>query len=104
MTPGADRDKVVMSGSEDREAIRGGKADIKKAHILEQTAKLCAPFRCQVKEGTRPIWWTTYTVGQKLAEPFIVEDSAGDPRVFLIGDGRLFHFWQQTPDWKFSMP
>ena len=88
MSSGAERDNVVVVGDV-RDGIRRKKAEIKKTHILEQAAQLVAPYRLDVKAGTKPPWWATWSVGQRLAEKFIVEDSAGHPRVFLIGDGKL---------------
>lgn len=88
MSSGAEKNNVVVVG-DDRDGIRRKKAEIKKMHILEQAAQLVAPYNLDVKAGTNATWWATYSVGQRLAEKFIVEDSAGHPRVFLIGDGKL---------------
>jgi len=88
MSSGAERDNVVVVG-DDRDGIRRKKAEIKKTHILERAAQSVAPYNLGVKAGTNAIWWATYSVGQRLAEKFTVDDSAGHPRVFLIGDGKL---------------
>lgn len=88
MSAGAARDDVVVVGDE-RGGIRRKKAEIKKTHILERVGRLVAPYSLGVKAGTNALWWATYSVGQRLAEKFIVDDSAGHPRVFLVGDGKL---------------
>lgn len=78
----------VIVGEEMRDEVRRRKADIKRDHILAHVEKLWKPFRMRVKAGTTPVWWATYSVGQRLADRFIVEDSHQHPRVFLVGDGK----------------
>lgn len=56
--------------------------------ILEKGTKLMGQYRFGMKEGTQPFWWAPYSVGQRLAEKYVVEDAAGMPRIFLAGDGR----------------
>ena len=44
-------------------------------------------YRFRMKEGTQPFWLAAYSVGQRLATRFIVNDSKDMPRIFLVGDG-----------------
>ncbi|KAK5948421.1 hypothetical protein OHC33_010595 [Knufia fluminis] len=86
MGSSADKKSVVVEGGGSRDEVKRRKAEITKAHVLDRAAKLFAPYKVEVKAGTYPIWWATWSVGQKLAERFIVDDAAGHPRVFLVGD------------------
>lgn len=89
MSDETDKVASVVVGDENRESVRQKKSQLKQDHILERAAKLVAPYKLKVKEGTNPIWWATYCVGQRLADQFIVRDTSGHPRVFLVGDGKL---------------
>lgn len=79
----------IVVGEENKDSVRRRKAQVKQNHIIERTARSMEPYTLKVKEGTKPIWWGTYSVGQRLAERFIVDDSHSHPRVFLVGDGKL---------------
>ena len=72
-------------------AIKARKAEITVRAILEKGAKTMKQFRLRMKEGTQPFWWASYSVGQRLADNFIVNDSRGTPRIFLAGDGKFLY-------------
>lgn len=89
----------VIVGDEQREEVRKKKADIKKDHILAQATKIYTPYKIVPKSNTRPVWWATYSTGQRLAEKFHIEDSKQHPRVFLVGDGKyLVTLWRYLTD------
>lgn len=96
MDSGTSEDGVELSEEELRERVRRKKAEITSDDILAKIQQLFKPYRIEMKKGTQPLWWTTYGVGQRLAEKFIVEDSKKHPRVFLVGDGRLNCFPLRT--------
>lgn len=96
MATNADVGGVVVVGDEEKEDVRRKKAEIKKDQIMEAVANRYAPYSVKIKEGTLPLWWATYNVGQRLAEKYFVTDSKGHPRAFLVGDGKSEHFDECT--------
>ena len=98
MTQYNEKGEIVTNGQEPalehpttdlKAAIKARKAEVTARAILEKGAKAMKQFRLRMKEGTQPFWWTSYSVGQRLADKFIVNDSQGNPRIFLAGDGKL---------------
>jgi phenol 2-monooxygenase len=89
-------------------ASKRRKAEITASAILEKGAKLMGQYRFRMKEGTQPFWWAAYSVGQRLAEKYIISDEGGMPRIFLAGDGEFLIQPGHVPDllliYLFSMP
>ena len=56
--------------------------------ILAQAQRVFAPYTVKLKEGADIDWWAAYQIGQRMTENFIKRDSAGEPRVFILGDGK----------------
>lgn len=61
--------------------------------IFEQANSVLAPYSIRIKEGTEVDWCAAYQIGQRVALRFALGDSHGDPRVFIVGDGRFTHCW-----------
>lgn len=70
------------------EEAREKRSDITLESLLETASRVFRPFRIKQKQGTAVEWWAIYHIGQRMTEDFIVRDSTGLPRVFLVGDGR----------------
>ena len=69
-------------------ASKKKKSEITASAILEKGAKLMSQYRFRMKEGSQPFWRAAYSVGQRLADKYIINDSGGTPRIFLAGDGK----------------
>jgi phenol 2-monooxygenase len=70
------------------ERLRKQRTTITPEQILEKGRDFMCQYRFQKKKGTEIFWWAVYGVGQRLSDRFIVDDTLGHPRVFLVGDGR----------------
>lgn len=61
--------------------IQGGKIGLDQ--LVDQAASIFHPYSLEIAET---VWWSTYSIGQRLAESFSVAD-----RVFLTGDACHTH-------------
>lgn len=77
--------KVALEMSE-KEA-RAKRSEITLETLLEIAGRVFRPFNIKQKQGTVVEWWAIYHIGQRMTNDFIVRDSTGLPRVFLVGDG-----------------
>ncbi|KAJ5933078.1 hypothetical protein N7516_007567 [Penicillium verrucosum] len=73
------------------EEAREKRSDITLESLLETASRVFRPFRIKQKQGTAVEWWAIYHIGQRMTEDFIVRDSTGLPRVFLVGDACHTH-------------
>lgn len=65
-------------------AKRGG---VTLDYIFEQARAVFAPYKINVKEGTKPDWWAAYQIGQRMSSKFSSRTPDGVDRVFIVGDG-----------------
>lgn len=77
--------KVALEMSE-KEA-RAKRSEITLETLLEIAGRVFRPFNIKQKQGTVVEWWAIYHIGLRMTNDFIVRDSTGLPRVFLVGDG-----------------
>lgn len=70
-----------------REEAEAGKAGITMETTIKRIPEMMKPYRFKKKDETEVEWFTSYVVGQRLAERIAVKDAKGDYRAFLIGDG-----------------
>lgn len=84
---------IQIPGEEDldheQEAARVKRSQITLEGILEHASAIFNPFKVRPKPGGAVDWWAVYHIGQRLLNNFIVKDSVGASRVFLVGDGKL---------------
>lgn len=60
---------------------------VTKEGILKQAADAFKPYYLRPKSEESIDWWAAYQIGQRVSPEFIVKDSTGVPRVFIVGDG-----------------
>ncbi|PYI02790.1 FAD binding domain protein [Aspergillus sclerotiicarbonarius CBS 121057] len=58
--------------------------------ILKQASDAFKPYYLRPKNATID-WWAAYQIGQRVSPEFIAMDSAGVPRVFIVGDACHTH-------------
>lgn len=57
--------------------------------IFKQVQSVLQPYYIKPKYDDDAVdWWTAYQIGQRAADKFIVKDSKGVQRVFIVGDGK----------------
>lgn len=66
------------------------RAKVTPDSIFAQVQAVLKPYYVKPKHDGAVDWWTAYQIGQRVAERFIVKDSKGMPRVFIVGDGTCF--------------
>ncbi|OJJ65094.1 hypothetical protein ASPSYDRAFT_54456 [Aspergillus sydowii CBS 593.65] len=92
---------VQVPGLEDSENTDGD-ADLKKdakmkrskvtlEGILRQVQDAFQPYYIRPKREDAVDWWAAYQIGQRVCPEFIVKDSAGVGRVFIVGDACHTH-------------
>lgn len=59
--------------------------------ILNQAEKVFKPYYIRPKRDDAVDWWAAYQIGQRVCPEFIVKDSNGLPRVFIVGDACHTH-------------
>ncbi|ODH26657.1 hypothetical protein ACO22_04489 [Paracoccidioides brasiliensis] len=59
--------------------------------ILKQVQSVLKPYYIKPKDNEAVDWWTAYQIGQRVADKFIVKDSKGVQRVFIVGDACHTH-------------
>lgn len=65
-----------------REETEARKAGITQMKTIEKITEMMRPYRFGKKEGTEVEWFTSYQVGQRLAERIAEKDQKGDYRAF----------------------
>ncbi|OAX82071.1 hypothetical protein ACJ72_03584 [Emergomyces africanus] len=59
--------------------------------IFKQVQSVLQPYYIKPKYDEAVDWWTAYQIGQRVADKFIVKDSKGKQRVFIVGDACHTH-------------
>ncbi|KAG5291801.1 FAD binding domain-containing protein [Histoplasma ohiense] len=60
--------------------------------IFKQVQSVLQPYYIKPKYDDDAVdWWTAYQIGQRAADKFIVKDSKGVQRVFIVGDACHTH-------------
>lgn len=79
----------VLDGNGDikTEDARQRRSKITQEGILQQAADAMKPYYVRPKDGVVD-WWAAYQIGQRVSPQFIVNDSKGIARVFIVGDGK----------------
>lgn len=66
---------------------RARRQKVTKEGILKQASDAFKPYYLRPKSDESIDWWAAYQIGQRVSPEFTVKDSAGVPRVFIVGDG-----------------
>lgn len=56
--------------------------------IMRRIVEAFQPYYFRTKRDQDIHWWSSYQIGQRMLERFIIEDSSGLGRIFFVGDGR----------------
>ncbi|KAJ5688962.1 hypothetical protein N7462_003354 [Penicillium macrosclerotiorum] len=72
------------------EDSRQRRSKITQEGILKQAADALQPYYIRPKDGVVD-WWAAYQIGQRVSPEFIVKDTKGVPRVFIVGDACHTH-------------
>lgn len=87
-----DNDHVVDgNGDIKTEDARQRRSKITEQGILQQAADAMKPYYIRPKDGVVD-WWAAYQIGQRVSPQFIVNDSKGIARVFIVGDGKSHRY------------
>jgi hypothetical protein len=68
-------EKVALE--EAKSAAKQNRSAITASAILAKGALILRQYRFKIKEGTQSFWWAAYSVGQRRAKGYIVNDSRG---------------------------
>ncbi|KAL2833992.1 FAD binding domain-containing protein [Aspergillus pseudoustus] len=87
---------LVEPGSADSDAdlkkdAKGKRSEVTLAGILKQVQDVFAPYYIRPRGEDVIDWWAAYQIGQRVCPEFIVRDSAGLGRVFIVGDACHTH-------------
>ncbi|OGM40076.1 phenol monooxygenase [Aspergillus bombycis] len=87
---------AVESGSTDTDAdlkkeAKGKRSQVTLEGILKQIEDVFKPYYIRPKRDDAIDWWAAYQIGQRVCPEFIVKDSSGLGRVFLVGDACHTH-------------
>jgi 2-polyprenyl-6-methoxyphenol hydroxylase-like FAD-dependent oxidoreductase len=89
--PDNDQDQVLDANvAVKAEDARQRRSKITQDGILQQAADAMKPYYIRPKDGVVD-WWAAYQIGQRVSPQFIVNDSQGVGRVFIVGDGKFQH-------------
>ncbi|KAI2672723.1 hypothetical protein CBS147355_8050 [Penicillium roqueforti] len=82
----------MLDGGEDGKSgdARQRRSKITLEGILKQAADAIKPYSLCAKEDAVD-WWAAYQIGQRVSPEFIVNDSKGVARVFIVGDACHTH-------------
>ncbi|GLA28603.1 hypothetical protein CBS147346_8665 [Aspergillus niger] len=70
---------------------RARRQKVTKEGILKQASDAFKPYYLRPKSDESIDWWAAYQIGQRVSPEFTVKDSAGVPRVFIVGDACHTH-------------
>lgn len=70
-----------------KKEAKGRRSRVTLEGILSQTEEVFKPYYIRPKRDDAVDWWAAYQIGQRVCPDFIVKDSNGIPRVFIVGDG-----------------
>ncbi|KAJ5461846.1 uncharacterized protein N7458_003398 [Penicillium daleae] len=91
VVPDNDQDQVLdANGAVKAEDARQRRSKITQDGILQQAADAMKPYYIRPKDGVVD-WWAAYQIGQRVSPQFIVNDSQGVGRVFIVGDACHTH-------------
>ncbi|KAL3483124.1 FAD binding domain-containing protein [Aspergillus germanicus] len=87
---------VVEPGSAGADAdlkkdAKGNRSKVTLEGILKQAQDVFEPYYIRPKSDDSIDWWAAYQIGQRMCPEFIVKDSSGLGRVFIVGDACHTH-------------
>ncbi|KAL2857566.1 FAD binding domain-containing protein [Aspergillus pseudodeflectus] len=87
---------VVEPGSAGTDAdlkkdAKGNRSKVTLEGILKQAKDVFEPYYIRPKRDDAIDWWAAYQIGQRVCPEFIVKDSSGLGRVFVVGDACHTH-------------
>ncbi|PYI25002.1 hypothetical protein BP00DRAFT_410538 [Aspergillus indologenus CBS 114.80] len=70
---------------------RGQRSQVTLEGILKQIEDVFQPYYIRPKRDDAIDWWAAYQIGQRVCPEFIVKDTTGVGRVFIVGDACHTH-------------
>lgn len=70
-----------------KKEAKGRRSKVTLEGILNQAKEVFKPYYIRPKRDDAVDWWAAYQIGQRVCPEFMVKDSNGLPRVFIVGDG-----------------
>ncbi|KAE8381496.1 FAD binding domain-containing protein [Aspergillus bertholletiae] len=70
---------------------KGRRSKVTLEAILKQVEGVFQPYYIRPKRDDAVDWWAAYQIGQRVCPEFIVKDSSGVGRVFIVGDACHTH-------------
>ncbi|KAL5050820.1 hypothetical protein BDW71DRAFT_215950 [Aspergillus fruticulosus] len=74
-----------------KKEAKGRRSKVTLEGILKQARDVFAPYYIRPKREDAIDWWAAYQIGQRVCPEFIVKDSSGLGRVFIVGDACHTH-------------
>ncbi|KAE8330329.1 FAD binding domain-containing protein [Aspergillus sergii] len=65
--------------------------DVSKDIIMRRVVEAFQPYYFRPKGDGAIHWWSSYQIGQRMLDRFIIEDSLGMGRIFFVGDACHTH-------------
>lgn len=85
--PDVNEDAGVNEDADLKEAAKGRRSNVTLEGILNQIKAVFQPYYIRPKRDDAIDWWAAYQIGQRICPEFIVKDTSGIGRVFIVGDG-----------------
>ncbi|PLB45061.1 hypothetical protein P170DRAFT_450097 [Aspergillus steynii IBT 23096] len=70
---------------------KGRRGSVTLEGILKQASDVFQPYYIRPRREDAVDWWAAYQIGQRVCPEFIVKDSSGLGRVFIVGDACHTH-------------
>ncbi|KAL4874502.1 FAD binding domain-containing protein [Aspergillus karnatakaensis] len=74
-----------------KQGAKGRRSQVTLDGILAQASAVLHPYYIRPKRKRAVDWWAAYQIGQRVCPEFIVRDSSGLGRVFIVGDACHTH-------------
>lgn len=85
--PGAVEEAALDADADLKKEMKGRRSEIELEGILKQAEDVFKPYYFRPKRDDAVDWWAAYQIGQRVCPEFMIKDSSGCGRVFIVGDG-----------------
>ncbi|KAL3466088.1 FAD binding domain-containing protein [Aspergillus heterothallicus] len=89
--PGAVESGGTEADADLKKDAKGRRSKVTLDGILSQAQAVFEPYSIRPKRDDAIDWWAAYQIGQRVCPEFIVKDSSGIGRVFIVGDACHTH-------------
>ncbi|KJK60788.1 hypothetical protein P875_00053027 [Aspergillus parasiticus SU-1] len=89
--PGSVEAAALDADADLKKEAKGRRSKVTLEGILQQAEDVFKPYYIRPKRGDAVDWWAAYQIGQRVCPEFIVKDSNGLGRVFIVGDACHTH-------------